>query len=152
MKQTLRSPSSLLSFGCLTCDAKEKVSGSNIYTKAFKNNQNPDTLKCLLYVVEFFNETEKFIKIGITTNTVEYRFRKMKYNMKIHLTLDLTLTEALKYEKDILKEFIGFKYNPLISFNGKKECLKFICLNNVIKVLLARNGQRVSSLIAGIAY
>ena len=69
-----------------------------------------------------------------------------------HFTLDLTLTEALKYEKDTLKEFIGFKYNPLISFNGKKECLKFICLNNVIKVLLARNGQRVSSLIAGIAY
>ena len=33
-----------------------------------------------------------------------------------------------------------------------EKFLKFICLNNVIKVLLARNGQRVSSLIAGIAY
>lgn len=120
---------------------KKRASGSNIYTKTFKNNQNPDTYKCLLYVVEFFNETEKFIKIGVTTNTVAYRFRKTKYNMRVHLTLNLTLTEALKHEKDILKDFISFKYIPLKSFNGKQECLEFKCLDNVVIALMARNSQ-----------
>ena len=149
-KELLRTSTSLLKFGCLNCDAKQRASGSNIYTKAFKNDQNPDTYKCLLYVIEFSNEIEKFIKIGITTNTVSQRFKKTKYNMKIHLILDLTLTDALKHEKDTLKEFMEFKYNPLISFNGKQECLEFNCLENVITALLARNGQEVSSLIAGI--
>lgn len=149
-QEFLRTPDSLLKFGCLNCDAKQRANGSNIYTKAFKNNQNSDTLNCVLYVIEFFNESEKFIKVGITTNTVDQRFRRMKYNMKKHLTLNLNLTRALKYEKEILEEFVEFKYIPLISFNGKQECLKFNCLENVITALLARNGQEVSSLIAGI--
>ena len=61
--------------------------------------------------------------------------------MKIHLTLNLTLTNALKHEKDILKEFMEFKYNPLISFKGKQECLEFKCLKDVVTALRARNSQ-----------
>ena len=148
-QEFLKTPNGLLEFGCLNCDARQKASGSNIYTKAFKNNQNPDTLDCILYVVEFFNESEKFIKIGITTNTVGQRFKRMKYNIKKHLVLNLNLTKALKHEKDVLKEFVEFKYIPLISFNGRQECLKFNCLENVITALLARNSQEDISLIAG---
>ena len=106
-------------------------------------------LKQIENVVKEFNNDEMAIQKELKRiQSVKCRLKKQKGKS----TYEKEMTEALKYEKDTLKEFIGFKYNPLISFNGKKECLKFICLNNVIKVLLARNGQRVSSLIAGIAY
>jgi hypothetical protein len=140
-QSSYRTAASLLNFGCLLCDRKKKVKGSNIFTKAFENNQNPDTYKCSLYVVEFFNENEKFIKIGVTTVSVIKRFRKTKYNVKTHLVLNLTLNEALRQEKETLKEFKEFKYTPIISFHGKQECLKFNCLENVVTALMARNSQ-----------
>ena len=44
-------------------------------------------------------------------------------------------------QNDILKEFMEFKYNPLISFKGKQECLEFKCLKDVVTALRARNSQ-----------
>ena len=121
----------------------------NIYSKAIKGGMNYDECPCSLYVVELYDHAEKFIKVGITTNSINKRFSKCPYNFKVHHVIDTSLSDALKQEKVILNSFKDLKYNPTKSFSGYTECLDITSLSDIQNVLLARNGQRVSSLIAG---
>lgn len=120
--------------GCFSCNVKSRLD-ANIHLKVL----NKKILH--LYVVELFNEKESFIKIGITSNTVLQRFRRCPYQVKIHLDLKLESEDAFQQEKEILKEYKDFKYNPLISFSGFTECVSKEILDDIVKVLLARNGQ-----------
>jgi len=78
------------------------------------------------YILECFNENEKFIKFGITTESVIKRYRKkdsMPYNYKIlHETSSTNKEIILQMERKFLSKFKKYKYTPKIDFGGKTEC------------------------------
>lgn len=134
--------------GCLKCKVKSfPKSQGNIYTKAAKYGYSPEEFPCLLYVLEFHNDNERFLKVGITSTFINNRFRLCPYEYKILYLYQMSLSEASMQEKDLLKSNEDFKYNPKISFKGYTECLSLESLSNIETVLLARNGQADSSLI-----
>jgi hypothetical protein len=78
-----------------------------------------------VYVLECWNETERFYKIGKTFTTVERRFQskyELPYNWKIIKIFEGDSREISKLEIKMKKENKEYKYLPLISFAGKYEC------------------------------
>lgn len=83
----------------------------------------------LLYVVKCVNENESFIKIGITTQSIEERFNsitKMPYTFSVlHNINNLSSTEIWKLEIKLKKLLKELQYSPLIKFKGSvTECFK----------------------------
>ena len=84
----------------------------------------------ILYKLECFNENERFIKIGITTRTVEERYR---YNI---IPYDYIILEEIvdssgaiyDLEKSLHSKYKKQKYIPKIKFAGYTEC--FSSLND----------------------
>lgn len=98
--------------------------------------QHPE--KCThLYLVEFSNEFERFIKIGISELGIAERFRHSEYsNYAINVIRDqyINAYSAAMLEKHILRSFRKeFGYNPQ-NFNGRTECLEMLALDTVQEV------------------
>ena len=86
--------------------------------------------KGYLYIIECYNETEKFFKIGITkfkdilkrfnsATTMPYEFNVIKiYESLPSIVYDLE-TKLIQIGKP-------FSYTPLISFSGQHECISVI--------------------------
>lgn len=78
-----------------------------------------------LYFIHFYNNNEEFIKIGITSKSVEKRFRsenKLGYAIKIIKYLEGEASKIWNMEKKLHKKFKEFKHIPKINFNGSTEC------------------------------
>lgn len=77
-----------------------------------------------LYIIHCFNKTEEFIKIGITSGTIQSRFRSslLPYEYKIIKEIDTPPNIAWREEKRLHKLYKSFKYKPLKSFDGQFEC------------------------------
>lgn len=134
--------------GCPICNFKH----NNIYTKSIKNKQSYLETNCSLYLVMLSNQDEKFIKIGVTTSNLHLRFKNTPLKVSCIKLVELNLQECLEIEKQLISTFKQYKYLPKTKFNGYTECLDLNCLDQVVllltNVLLARNGQTDSSLIA----
>ena len=83
----------------------------------------------ILYIIKCHNDNEEFLKIGITSQTVEKRYRKKKlmpYNYEIIKEYEYSNKEIpFLLEKHLLEKFKDKKYTPSIPFGGsKKECFK----------------------------
>ena len=80
---------------------------------------------CSLYIIECWNEKEKFIKIGITNKKINKRFSKgnMPYQYKV-LKIITSKNAGFIYDLEniILKNSKESKYNPEIWFPGVTEC------------------------------
>lgn len=92
-----------------------------------------------MYIIECFNENEKFIKIGKTYRTLYQRFRSnflpYKYNsIKIFNFEDAK--SCSKFETNLHNEFKEFKYNPLIKFGGDMECFSIEVLDQLKEHLI----------------
>lgn len=79
-----------------------------------------------LYVLECFDENEKFIKIGRTFNSVKRRYGTnkelpYKYNI-LHLIESKNFEKIWNLERDLFREFKNSKYEPFIRFPGRTEC------------------------------
>lgn len=133
--------------GCPKCKVKSYGSKHNIYTKALKYDYLPEEFPCFLYVLEFHKDEERFIKVGITSNFINHRFKLCPYEYKVLYLYQMSLSEACIQERDLLKSNKDFKYSPKIFFKGHTECMSLEALSNIETVLLARNGQADSSLI-----
>lgn len=73
----------------------------------------------ILYLLECFNETERFLKIGITSKTIQERYptkERMPYEYKILYNEKGGSTDITRLELLIKRNFI--KYTPLLSFGG----------------------------------
>lgn len=76
-----------------------------------------------LYFVRFYNDTEDFVKIGITIRGVKKRFESLVgYDYEVLGVKEMTLEEAIYAERDLKKKWSVFSYTPLLDFNGKTEC------------------------------
>jgi hypothetical protein len=86
----------------------------------------------IFYILKIFNESEKFIKVGITSESVSRRYagKLAGYDYELLYQCDLGLNEIIKLEQSVQSSFK--KYNPNIKFPGYLECLDIECIADVI--------------------
>jgi hypothetical protein len=82
--------------------------------------------KAIFYVLRCYSSDEEFIKIGITTTTIKYRYKKkgsMPYNFEIiHETYSTNKKLIWEMERKFINELKGYSYTPKLHFGGKTEC------------------------------
>lgn len=102
---------------CPKCTYKEST--SNFHTLKKRRNNS------IFYIIECYNDNERFIKLGVTSRSVKARFRDsydMPYNYNILREFryanidapDAIETQLLKFTKSAI-------YVPKINFNGRTE-------------------------------
>lgn len=111
--------------GCPKCTPVETAFSYSQFFSSCERNGNPT-----LYVLKCFNETEEFIKVGITGKGVKSRYRgyqAMPYDYEILNEFHGTAEEVWNLEKVIGSMFRNdFGYRPKIRFKGSMyECYKF---------------------------
>ena len=114
--------------GCPKC-ARENHRGSWTTTSwetSAKNSRDFDYYK--VYILNFFNEKEEFIKIGKTFRTIKKRMEgnnKVSYNYsEIKVFKFDSAKECSDFEIKLHTQFKKFKYVPLLKFGGMHECYK----------------------------
>lgn len=78
----------------------------------------------ILYKVRLYNNKESFIKIGITTNYIEKRFKSIPYNYEVIKIIEGDSGYIFDLENRCKKLFKKYAYQPLIKFKGESECFK----------------------------
>ena len=78
-----------------------------------------------IYVIEVFDNEEKFIKVGNTSSDTEKRFSgdKLPYNYNILLEMEDTLYNCFMLEQYVLDLYKKDRYFPSKKFGGYTECL-----------------------------
>lgn len=112
--------------GCPICNSVE-----GFHTKESWCNIEPEK-EGILYLIEVYNEEERFLKIGITKNSVKQRYRGkvLPYKYKILKEIKSLNRELIWDSENRLKEELKqFKYKPKIFFAGAYECFEIEKLN-----------------------
>lgn len=95
--------------------------------------------KCRIYLIECFLKSERFLKVGITSKSVEVRFKgdkKLPYNYSIIKELEFSDSRYVWDQEVVLKKvFKGHKYRPNIKFKGHTECFKIEAKKEIINYL-----------------
>jgi len=78
-----------------------------------------------LYKVRLYNDTETFIKIGITTRNPKKRMTYIPYNYEIIKIIEGESGYIYDLENKTKRLFKKYKYKPLINFKGETECYIF---------------------------
>lgn len=108
--------------GCQTC---AKIMSSYRKELTDKEIETSKEMKCLLYVMEFSNENEKFWKLGISSN---YKKRKKdllkqgRYEIKDIYVLVWNVFDCISLEQYMLKKYKKYRYKPVNYFQGHTEC------------------------------
>lgn len=107
----------------------------------FSNKKWADKFKhkiCTLYLIELYNEYERFVKIGITANGVKYRFSNLKnYNYKVIIEIKGSSHYIAELESSILKNYKKFKYKEAnIDVGGNTETFKIEIKDKIYADLL----------------
>lgn len=118
--------------GCQSCSSiikKQKSSGWKYseWEKAGKLSENFDSFK--VYILECWDENERFYKIGKTFRTLQKRFpnfEKMPYNYNIIRIFEGEAREMSELEHKLQKDNRQTDYKPTISFGGMYECFSKI--------------------------
>lgn len=95
-----------------------------------------------LYIIRCFNSKESFYKIGITTKSVDIRFKYcLPYSYEIIMELSGDSGKVYDAEKSTLHKVKQHKYRPSIVFGGASECFSVSkgTLINIIKNIEAEN-------------
>lgn len=103
---------------------------TNWKTKGYKS-KNFDSFK--VYILEIWNENEKFYKIGRTFQTVEKRFAgkdTIPYNWKVLKTINAQPDYIYNLEIELKRQNKEYKYLPKIDFHGRHECFNKIEIND----------------------
>lgn len=99
--------------------------------KEYSNNR---TLKAdQLYIIKCYNDSELFIKVGITGTSIGRRYgghggnKTMPYQYDVigQLIDNNGLMDVIKLEDFIYDEFKSCSHEPNIKFGGYLECYKF---------------------------
>lgn len=105
--------------GCQKCAEENGGWGykkSQFISMAEKKN------KSILYIIRFYNDTENFIKIGITTNDIQHRIWKIPYEHEVIKEIKGSPEFVWNKEKELHKLFKQYRYAPQIKFGGETEC------------------------------
>lgn len=84
--------------------------------------KNKKCVDPMVYIIKMTGNNESFIKIGITSNSIYERMRKIPYEyevIKTHVGSPLFVYDK---EIELHRQFREYKYTPLLSFKGEGEC------------------------------
>lgn len=102
---------------CTKCAYKEST--ANYHTLKKRRNRS------LFYIIECYNDDERFIKLGVTTRNVKVRFKDtfdMPYNYTILREFEYANIDAPSgIETKLLSLTKSARYSPKISFSGQTE-------------------------------
>lgn len=122
--------------GCPVCNKNRAI-----YTDKYYEAHGIADHSCNLYLVEFSNENEKFIKIGLSTGDTRHRFRGLHshYEIKDILVYEGMFLNLYDVEQFIISSFKDHIHVPNMSFKGHTECFGFevksIILSSLIEIL-----------------
>jgi len=86
-----------------------------------------------LYVVRLKNNYESFIKVGITTTSLDRRFRDVPYGYEVLATEKVYSVKKLYLlEQHLHRRLVRYRYTPKQYFSGYTECYR----DNIEKVVL----------------
>lgn len=95
------------------------------------DNKRTPAIDHIFYVLRMYNETESFIKFGITGESVSRRYSgKTPYKYDLIISCETSCENALEYERNFKKLFA--KYTPLLKFGGYLECLEINELDAIL--------------------
>lgn len=119
--------------GCTICNKRSKSAGwlKKEWTRRALNNT------AILYVANFYNDNENFIKIGITIKEkAEQRLKWITvYKFNVIREIKKSPNEIWDLEIQLKEQHQKYSYKPLIDFRGKTECYDMSILqqlNNLI--------------------
>jgi hypothetical protein len=112
--------------GCPECKFEKARNNIGYYNELlFRCQPKLKLIPAWFYIVEFSNNNERFIKIGITIEEdVKTRLHSIPYKAKILQTTKLCLYEAFQLEQQIKNSNKHLKFKPEIHFPGWTECFK----------------------------
>lgn len=87
-----------------------------------------------LYIIRCFNDSEQFIKIGITSCLIQKRFKaksEMPYSYEVIKEIKGSPDFIYDKEIELHRLYKAFSYKPLISFAGETECFNIDILQLV---------------------
>lgn len=93
--------------------------------------------KATFYIIKCWDEEEEFIKIGITSRDINYRFRgteQMPYNWEVISKYISTPDEVWTLERDYQNRNRDNHYLPKKNFGGKYECFKIPSLFSGVRM------------------
>lgn len=76
----------------------------------------------LLYKVRLYNHNESFIKIGMTTKSIDKRMKSIPYNYEVIRIIHGSSVHVYDLENRVKRLRKKYKYKPLIKFKGETEC------------------------------
>ena len=103
-----------------------------------------------LYIIECFNDSETFYKVGITSQKIKYRFSKgkdMPYQYKVLYMMSGDGGYIWDLEKKVQAILKLHRYQPKIPFRGQTECFLKIP-NKIMRFLGKLNASDQLPLIA----
>lgn len=122
---------------CKKCAYKENTANYHLLRERRNNS--------VLYVIECFDNEERFIKIGVTTKSVRGRFSdktEMPYEYNILREFRYANTEAAHSLETYLLNFTkSAMYNPKLKFSGRTETRILDIKNAVLELFDAYTDQ-----------
>lgn len=120
--------------GCPECKKLKLVGGYGHLR--FKNSPSLKDKPGVLYVVRIWNDTEQFLKVGITVESLEKRFSSLKglagYEHEVVATTARTAYEVFLLEQDIKAKMKKKKHRPEHKFPGHTECFTTDALDELL--------------------
>ena len=115
--------------GCKICKTKNGFTLGS-FTKYCKDD------KGILYLIELSDKSETFYKIGITSKSIEERFKKgsIPYSYKTLLKIEDDPTLIFNLESTLKSLMYTLKITPKKDFNGKTECFSKVDVDLVNKM------------------
>ena len=113
--------------GCRNCGLENGTWQYHIWENKGLKSSNFDSFK--VYIIECWNDTEKFYKIGKTFKTINSRFKGkqfMPYNYKVLNEYMGTAQEISILENELKNKHKEHSYKPKNKFNGMYECFNKI--------------------------
>ena len=111
--------------GCQKCSKEKCITGwgKTSWYNCGNRSKKFDSYK--VYIIECYNEYEKFVKIGRTFMTLKNRFdarSNLPYKYNIIRIITGTHLEMYDLENKLIRKFKQHKYTPNIKFSGACEC------------------------------
>lgn len=125
--------------GCPKCKLIKDKTKSSLWSyseweKAGKASTNFTGFK--LYVVECWDNDEKFIKIGKTFTTISKRFiYYIPYDFKVLYSIEGSARFISELETDLHNKNKEFKYCPVKEFGGMEECFSISIAENLSQLV-----------------
>ena len=115
---------------------KAEDSANARWSKDEKDEERKKAVQCLLYAIKIYDESETFIKVGITTESVSRRYsgKLNDYQYEMIFSCENTVEKCLEYERTIKNIFKN--YTPQKQFAGYLECLEISQYDELINFVM----------------